>query len=207
VLPVKRLDVAKSRLGPPYADRRPALALAFALDTATAALACPSVDAVLAVTDEPAAAALRAVGAEVTADAPDAGLNPALEHGAALVSERHPGRAVGTVAADLPALRPTELADVLAAASAYDRAFVRDAAGTGTTLLLAVTAESLRPAFGRDSARRHAASGAREITVDSPSLRRDVDTAADLEAALALGVGPFTREALAATVVRRSRAG
>ena len=43
VLPVKRLDVAKTRLGPPYADHRRSLALAFALDTTVAALACPLV--------------------------------------------------------------------------------------------------------------------------------------------------------------------
>lgn len=207
VLPVKRLDVAKTRLGAPYDVDRRALALAFALDTASAALSCPMVEAVLAVTEDPAAAAaLRQIGVEVTGDAPD-GLNPALEHGVVLVATSHPGTAVGTLAADLPALRPPELARVLAQASSYDRCFVRDAAGSGTTLLLAASPDGLRPAFGAASAARHAAGGAHEVTVDAPSLRRDVDTAADLDAALALGVGRFTRQVLDEVVVRPTQAG
>lgn len=194
VLPVKRLAVAKSRLGPPYDGLRRELALAFAIDTATAALGCPHVAAVQVVTDEPeAAAALAAVGAEVTDDRPDAGLNPALSHGAALAAEAHPATRVGTLAADLPALRPADLGAVLRTASGYRRSFVRDAVGTGTTVLLAATAAELRPMFGPASAARHAADGAVELDAGAlPSLRRDVDTAADLAAALALGVGPAT---------------
>lgn len=209
VLPVKRLDEAKSRLGPPYDGRRRALALAFALDTAAAALACPLVAAVQVVTDEPeAAAALRAVGADVTGDDPGAGLNPALTHGAALAERRHPGTAVGTLAADLPALRAAELAVALVDASACDRAFVRDALGSGTTLLLARKAALLRPSFGRGSAERHASEGAQEIAADRlPSLRQDVDTAADLDAALVLGVGGWTAQALAEPVARQPQAG
>ena len=199
VLPVKRLAVAKSRLGPPYDGLRRELALAFAIDTATAALGCPQVAAVQVVTDEPeAAAALAAVGADVTSDLPDAGLNPALSHGAARAADAHPGTRVGTLAADLPALRPAELTAVLRAASAYRRSFVRDAAGTGTTVLLAATAPELRPMFGRASAARHAADGAVELNAAALwSVRRDVDTAADLAAALALGVGPATSRVIA----------
>lgn len=208
VLPVKRLSVAKSRLGPPYADLRADLALAFAVDTTVAALACPAVVTVQVVTDEPVvAAALAAVGATVTGDHPDAGLNPALAHGAARAEQLWPGTSVGTLAADLPALRPTELAAVLAEAERHDRAFVRDAAGTGTTLLLARAPQLLRPMFGPGSAARHAVTGAVEVSADTlPSLGRDVDTAADLDAAVALGVGARTREVLT-RMGHRSRAG
>ncbi len=198
VLPVKQLDVAKTRLGPPYADARRSLALAFALDTTVAALACPLVATVQVVTDDPEAAAeLTAVGAAVTGDHPDAGLNPALAHGAALAARMHPGTAVGTVTADLPALRPDELAVLLGRAARHERSFVRDAQGTGTTLLLALDADHLRPMFGAGSAERHARSGAVEIAADRlPSVRRDVDTAADLDAALTLGVGSWTSRVL-----------
>jgi 2-phospho-L-lactate guanylyltransferase len=198
VLPVKRLAVAKTRLGPPYAERRRSLALAFALDTTVAALACPLVACVQVVTDDPEAAAeLAAVGAVVTGDRPDAGLNPALAYGAALAARTNPGTAVGTVAADLPALRPGELAVLLATASRHPRSFVRDAQGTGTTLLLALAPDDLRPMFGAGSAARHARSGAVEIPAARlPSVRRDVDTAADLEAAVALGVGSRTSRVL-----------
>src|SRR4051812_25485012 len=86
VVPVKRLTVAKTRLQS-YGDAvRQDLALAFAVDVVTAALACEVVDDVLVVTDDArAAAALRTAGARVVADAPDAGLNPALAHGADLL--------------------------------------------------------------------------------------------------------------------------
>ncbi len=199
VVPVKRLDHAKTRLDGPFATYRRDLALAFALDTVAAALSCPIVSAVLVVTDEPEAAErLSALGAEVTGDDPDAGLNPALAHGAGLVVGRHPGTSVGTIAADLPALRPDELAAALGRAGAHPRAFVRDLEGGGTTLLLARTVTDLRPAFGPRSAQRHLDGGAVEVAADDlPTVRADVDRPADLEAALGLGVGPATAAVLA----------
>ena len=107
------------------------------------------------------------------------------------------GTAVGTVTADLPALRPDELAVLLGRAARHERSFVRDAQGTGTTLLLALDADHFRPMFGAGSAERHAHSGAVEIAADRlPSVRRDVDTAADLDAALTLGVGSWTSRVL-----------
>jgi 2-phospho-L-lactate guanylyltransferase len=200
VVPVKRLDRAKTRLAGRFGDRRRDLALAFAVDTVTAALACPVVDAVLVVTDdEQAADRLVASGAEVTGDDPDAGLNPALVHGAELVARRHPGTRVGTLAADLPALRPDELAVALSRAEGVQRAFVRDAEGTGTTLLLASGAAMLRPSFGAGSAARHALDGAVEIdAADLPTLRADVDLPGDLRAAAALGLGVATAGLLGA---------
>jgi len=200
VVPVKRLDRAKTRLAGRYGDRRRDLALAFAVDTVTAALACPVVDAVLVVTDdEQAAERLASAGAEVTGDDPDAGLNPALVHGAELVARRHAGTGVGTLAADLPALRPDELGTALTRAEDLDRGFVRDAEGTGTTLLLASGAEMLRPSFGTGSAARHALDGAVEIDAsDLPTLRADVDLPADLRTAAALGLGVATAGLLGA---------
>ncbi len=205
MLPVKRLAVAKTRLGPPYDVLRGELALAFALDTALAALACPLVARLQVVTDEPAAASrLLEVGAAVTGDRPDSGLNPALTHGARLAAESLPGTSVGMLAADLPALRPAELSAALAEAGRHDRSFVRDAEGSGTTVLLAGRADLLRPMFGAGSAERHARSGAVEIAVGGlASLHRDVDTAHDLDLARSLGVGPWTAKALVGLGARR----
>lgn len=200
VVPLKPLALAKSRLAGAVGDAlRPRLALAFAEDTVAAALACAAVGDVAVVTDDPVAgAALAALGARIVPDAPGAGLNAALEHGARAVRARRPRAAVAALNADLPALRPRELARALAAASAFSRAFLTDAAGIGTTLLCALPGAELRPAFGGPSRRRHSASGAAEIL--SPgldSVRRDVDTGADLAAALGLGVGPRTAEVTA----------
>ncbi|MQS07119.1 hypothetical protein FNX48_008020 [Streptomyces sp. IF17] len=98
---------------------------------------------------------------------------------------------------DLPALRPEELERVLLAARA-PRCFVPDAEGTGTTMLTVAPDTAPDPRFGPDSRARHRESGALELVLsDVPGARRDVDTGADLLAALELGVGPHTRRAWA----------
>ncbi|GAA0632591.1 2-phospho-L-lactate guanylyltransferase [Sporichthya brevicatena] len=196
VVPVKLLHLAKSRLST-EASHRSALALAFAADTVAAALRTSSVVEVVVVTDDPTAAALvTELGAAVVSDAPDAGLNPALRHGAAEASSRHPGCAIGALSADLPALKSTELATALQRAGKVGRGVVADAVGTGTTAYL-VAAGEFTPLFGADSLRAHIAAGAVAIRADDlPSVRRDVDTPADLTEALGLGVGEYTRRAL-----------
>ncbi|GAA4865496.1 2-phospho-L-lactate guanylyltransferase [Kitasatospora terrestris] len=194
VLPVKRLELAKSRLAGFPGARRPDLALAFALDTVTAALACREVHRVLVVTRDPAAGRrLTALGATVVADEPGGGLNPALAHGVRRARESAPHAPVAALSADLPALRAGELGRVLGAVPAVGRAFLPDAPGTGTVLLACRPGAPLSPAFGPTSRRDHASGGARELAVaDVPSVRRDVDTPDDLAEALALGVGPHT---------------
>ncbi|GHH22642.1 2-phospho-L-lactate guanylyltransferase [Streptomyces rubradiris] len=195
VIPLKPLARAKSRLADTAGDGvRPGLALAFAQDTVGAALACAEVPDVAVVTDdELAGRELAALGARIVPDVPGGGLNAALAHGAAVVRRHRPGAAVAALNADLPALRPAELSRVLAAAAEFPRAFLPDAAGVGTTLLAASRGRELRPAFGVDSRARHRASGAAELApAGVDSVRQDVDTGADLRAALALGVGRFT---------------
>ena len=191
-MPVKRLAVAKSRLAS-YGDQmRTALALAFAADVVAAALACPLVRRVLVVTDDAAAsAAVTALGAQVAADDPDAGLNPALDHGADLLCAADASVGVATVSSDLPCLRADDLTAVLSVVGPGQRGFVADLAGTGTTLLAAGPGAALAPSYGPDSAARHAASGAQALSA-GVSLRRDVDTPADLRDAVRLGVGPHT---------------
>jgi len=202
VLPVKPLALAKSRLGAFAGERRAELALAFALDTVTAALACPPVARVLVVTqDAVAGAQLARLGAVVVDGEPGGGLNPALAHGAAYAQRLAPAAPLAVLSADLPALRPAELARVLAAVPASGRAFLADTPGLGTTLLTCSPGTVLQPDFGGSSRARHAAGGAYEIALaDVPSVRRDVDTGADLAEALALGVGGHTA-AVAAVLV------
>ncbi|MCF2528592.1 2-phospho-L-lactate guanylyltransferase [Yinghuangia soli] len=193
VVPVKPLPLAKSRLAPATGEHRGELALAFAVDTVSAALACSRVDGVLVVTDDAAVrAAVRAAGAETVGDV-GGGLNRALEHGAVHAARRRPGAGIAALSADLPALRPEELDRVLAEAGAHRRAFLADAAGIGTTLLAAAPGIALAPGFGGASRARHRASGAYELgPADVDSVRRDVDTGADLARAVELGVGPRT---------------
>ncbi|MEU9557910.1 2-phospho-L-lactate guanylyltransferase [Streptomyces fumanus] len=206
VVPVKSLARAKSRLADTADDAvRPDLALAFALDTVAAALACPAVADVAVVTDDlRAGRELAALGAAVVPDEPGGGLNAALAHAAAAVRAARAESAVAALNADLPALRPAELARVLERAAQFPRAFLPDAAAIGTTLLTAAPGRELRPAFGPDSRNRHRASGAVELRpAGVDSVRQDVDTGDDLRAALALGVGART----AATAARLLIAG
>jgi 2-phospho-L-lactate guanylyltransferase len=208
IVPVKRLRMAKSRLrGALPSAEHDMLVLAMALDTVSAALASPVVGRVAVVTSDPDAerAALEA-GAEVIVDVPDAGLNPALAYAATVVRPKGATAAlpgVVALAADLAALRSADLTEALRAAEVAGngtprRLFVPDAAGTGTVLLAATRGAGLEPCFGVGSAAAHTASGAIVLAGDWPSLRRDVDTAADLAEAVVLGLGPRTA-ALAAT--------
>jgi 2-phospho-L-lactate guanylyltransferase len=105
---------------------------------------------------------------------------------------------------DLPALQPADLDAALLGASEHHWAFVPDAEGTGTTLVVAQAGlpHSLR--FGADSAEQHGLSGYAELELPATSgLRRDVDTLeqldelARLDAAGALLIGPRTRAVLA----------
>ncbi|MFE4250542.1 2-phospho-L-lactate guanylyltransferase [Streptomyces sp. NPDC056910] len=200
VIPLKPLVRAKSRLAPTAGDGvRPGLALAFAQDTVAAATASAGVRDVVVVTDDALAGReLAALGALIVPDAPGAGLNAALAHGAAAARARRPDAAVAALNADLPALRSAELSRVLAEAALFPRAFLPDAAGIGTTLLSAGSGTELRPAFGNASRARHAASGAVELPLTGvDSVRQDVDTGEDLRVALSLGVGPRTAGAAA----------
>lgn len=193
VIPVKRLALAKTRLSAYGDDRRQALALAFAADVV---LAAALVARVLVVTDdERAAPVLAALGAWVVPDDPDAGLNPALEHGAELLRGEDPGCGVAALSADLPALRAPDLAAVLHRVRPGQRGFVADRAGSGTTLLAAGPGARLGAVYGPGSYDAHLTSGA-EALIASDSVRWDVDTPQDLADAAALGLGPHTASLL-----------
>lgn len=204
VVPVKPPAIGKSRLtGDTFQqlpdEQRRELAEAFALDTVQAAAATPGVDAVLVVTDDfRLASAMRALGREVMPDGASEDLNATLVQAAAEVVRRWPGAVPVALCADLPGLRPIELASVLADVVAHvaeGRAtFVRDRAGVGTTLYAAPVG-AFEPGFGFESAARHRAAGAVEVGADAPSVRADVDDMADLAAALVAGVGPHTSRA------------
>ena len=195
VIPVKRLPEAKSRLAL-SGERRAALALAFASDTVVAAAASPLVAVVFAVTgDEAVSQRLSALGARILPDDAPGGLNEAIESGRLRALADDPRRRVAALTADLPGLRTADLTAALSAVP-DGRAFVADAPGSGTTLLLSDADGTLAARFGPNSRYAHERSGAKLLDGAGQSLRRDVDTVEDLRDAIRLGVGEHTAAAL-----------
>lgn len=184
LLPVKSPGRGKSRLA--FNDRA-ALTRAFVLDTIAALKASTYVDQVYVVCDDPAVD----FGVPVLADRGAGDLNAALVGALAQI----PATAAAVVLPDLPALRTADVDTAFSAIDGEGRWFVSDHLGLGTTFL-ATVGGALRPAFGRDSAARHRQGGAGEIGGELASLRLDVDTLADLEAARQLGVGKNTAAVL-----------
>lgn len=203
LVPVKDGRGAKTRLGEVGAAGRADLMAAFARDAITAARATTLADVV--VVGDPDALGPRAadLGVGIVPDEGAGDLNRALAAAAARVARAD--RGVAVMLADLPCLRTVDLESALTEALALGvRAFVADAAGTGTTLLSAPPGVDLDPRFGRGSAQAHAASGALPLAGGLASLRLDVDTTEDLDEALRLGVGPDTARVAAALDRRRS---
>jgi len=192
LMPVKTLTLAKSRLDVPHPAQREPLMRAFALDAITAASRANAVSQVYVVTDEPG---FEVAGAVRLPDEGDGDLNRALHHASLRVRLLDPSMAVAAMCADLPCLDPLDL-DTGLAAGLTPRWFVADASGSGTTLLAAGPGANLDPHFGRDSARRHEESGARPVRAELLTLRMDVDTEADLDAARRIGLGAHTTKAL-----------
>ncbi|MGZ8803788.1 MAG: 2-phospho-L-lactate guanylyltransferase [Microbacterium sp.] len=206
IIPVKPAAVGKSRLTLPTVDRV-TLARAIALDTIAAAASCPAVAQVFVVSDDGALVALafdipglRFVPEEDGTGGRPRGIDTAVAIGAEAAGDRMPRAAL---LGDLPALRPDDLAAALTAGSTVDRGVVPDAEGTGTTLVTAGRGIPLQTSFGDGSYARHIELGCAPLEVRGTStLRRDVDTAAQLEAAAGLGLGPRTAALLADQISR-----
>jgi len=195
IIPVKPAAIGKSRLDVTGVDRV-TLARAIALDTIAAAAACAAVAQVYVVTDDGALVALafdipglRFVPEDDGSGRPR-GIDTAVAVGAEVAGERMPRAAL---LGDLPALRASDLEVALTAAGIVDCGVVADAEGTGTTLVTAGSGIPWRSSFGADSFARHVALGCSPLAIpDASSLRRDVDTATQLDAAAGLGLGPRT---------------
>ncbi|MHC2998478.1 hypothetical protein OB08_04340 [Microbacterium sp. HJ5] len=200
VVPVKRSSHGKSRLDVAGTDRA-ALARAIALDTLAAVTACPDVVQVVVVSDDPALArdAATIPALRFVPEGEPRGLDAAVATGVAAID---PGGRMPRAAllGDLPALRPTDLSAALRDAASVDHAVVADAEGTGSTLVTAAPGVAWASSFGEGSFARHTAAGFTALEIpDASTLRRDVDTAAQLDAAVALGVGARTAAARAAS--------
>ncbi|HLW93808.1 MAG TPA: 2-phospho-L-lactate guanylyltransferase [Solirubrobacteraceae bacterium] len=204
VLPVKRFEIAKSRLHEELeALRRERLAEAMVSDVLATLRSCAELAAVVLVTNEPAVAASAAAhGATVLADPNEAGQSAAALVGIAHALDGGYARAL-LVPGDCPALDAEELAMLLRTAPAAPSVtIVSDRHGSGTNALLLAPPDAIEPSFGPGSFARHRdaalAAGAGWHVADPPGLLLDIDTPEDL-AVLRAGTtaGPRTRAVLA----------
>ncbi|WP_029150335.1 2-phospho-L-lactate guanylyltransferase [Microbacterium indicum] len=195
VVPVKATATGKSRLDGAPVDHS-SLALAIALDTVQAAAAAKRVDEVVVVSsDAQVQAGVEGIdGARCIPD-PGMGLNGAVRVGL----ERAANDARAALLGDVPALDPSDLDAALDLAERSERSVVVDAEGSGSTLVAWRAPGTFEPHFGPDSAALHRGSGFAPLEVPQGStVRRDVDTLEQLQAAAALGLGPRTTSLLAA---------
>lgn len=203
VVPFKGGTAAKTRLGhgcgastglAPGLRRQ--LALAFLRDTVAAAAAVPAVAAIAVVSSDPAVAT--ALPGTFLLPDPGHGLNAAAAAGIAWARTRDHQAPTAVLTADLPCLRPPDLAAALDLARQHPLALVPDRHGTGTTLISALPGIPVTPHFGPHSRQAHHRAGHTLLPVPAEStLRADVDTPADLARALRHGVGMSTEFAAA----------
>ena len=202
VVALKAGEHVKSRLAPLPQPLRRRLAWTMAVDTLRALV--EAVETVRVVSDQAGLAARLAragLGSVVVVpEARPAGLNDALRQGEARLRADGLDRVLGCVG-DLPSLRPASVAVVLAGAAVSGRAYLPDATGIGTTMLVSGAGEPLAPHFQGRSAAAHHSSGATPLTDERlgaavPDARRDVDTEVDLGDAAGLGLGAATQALL-----------
>ena len=175
-----------------------------------AALACPAVRDVVVVTDDPLAGggAGRTRRARSCRTPRRPASTPRWRTARGRCARAGPAAPVAALNADLPALRPAELARVLDAAAAFPRAFLADAAGIGTTLLSAAPGAELRPALRRRFPGPASWLRARWKSCCAASIRvrQDVDTGDGSAGGAGAGRGPVhgtARCRLAAHVPQR----
>jgi 2-phospho-L-lactate/phosphoenolpyruvate guanylyltransferase len=192
ILPVKRFDRAKSRLGASVADAlRGQLARAM-VDNVLRALACAAtVERTIVVTCEPSLTeTAREHGALLLPDDDELSQSAAVTLGVRTALAQGFQRVL-CIPGDCPALDPGELDALLAgdetgAGAASHVVIVPDRHGAGTNGLLLTPPDAISPSFGPGSCERHRAlalaAGVSCRVEHPPSLLLDIDTGADLAA-------------------------
>ena len=192
ILPVKRFDRAKSRLGASVAETlRGQLARAMVADVLRALADTATIERTIVVTCEPSLAqTAREHGAQLLPDGDELSQSDAVTQGVRSALADGFERAL-CIPGDCPALDPVELEALLAANGpgsdgAAQVVIVPDRHGTGTNGLLLTPPDAISPSFGPGSCERHRglalAAGMSWRVERPPSLLLDIDTGADLAA-------------------------
>jgi 2-phospho-L-lactate guanylyltransferase len=213
ILPVKRFEAAKQRLGEALGVKtRAALAAAMFGDVLAQLRQAHTVDMIVVVSGERAVREFaKDAGATLIDDAADKGQSHAALTGLARAAAMGYHRAM-LVPGDCPLIDPAEIDRLAAAALDLELVIVPDRHGTGTNALVLDPAGPFEPQFGPGSRERHVEQAERRglsYRVEAvASLELDVDTGDDLGALVAVleggrGRAPRTRGVL--SQIGRSR--
>lgn len=179
ILPIKRFDRAKTRLG---GERRASLAAAMAERVLDALAASERLDGVLVVTADASARDAAAERSFGVVDEPVlAGHNAAARLGIEAALTRGATRVL-LVPGDCPLLSGAEVDGLLDRHAGPGVVVVPDRHGTGTNALLLSPPDAIEPSFGPGSRDRHLALAEGAVLDEVPGLLLDVDTADDLAA-------------------------
>ncbi|HEX3331128.1 MAG TPA: 2-phospho-L-lactate guanylyltransferase [Gaiellales bacterium] len=184
LIPLKRLDAAKTRLAPALThDERGRLMAGMLAGVARAAVRAGAGRVALASSDPAAPELAGRLGVECVSDG---GLpwNEGLVHARSLLER--PAAAVLYLAGDLPLIEAADVA-ALVDAGAERTVVIGRAHDGGTNALWVCPAGAFAPAFGASGSagvhtRRARGHGLDVVMLDRPGLARDVDTPADLAA-------------------------
>lgn len=198
LVPVKRLDRAKSRLADVLdpADRQQ-LARAMLSDVLGTLARVEGLAGILVVTSDVEVAALATeFEAAVLADPPETGFNEAVLHGMHWLDDRYHAGAV-VVPGDIPFVTVAEFEAVLDATRRSPIVVVPATRDGGTNMLAVAPPLLMPPAFGTDSFARHVAA-AHALGITPQILRlegagHDIDVAADLFIDAGSNAAPCTR--------------
>jgi 2-phospho-L-lactate/phosphoenolpyruvate guanylyltransferase len=186
-LPVKTLELSKSRLGDAIADRA-ALSLRMLRDVLSGLQSAELFADIAVVSEDPRALAYAREQGVTALKQQSQGLNEACAEAAAWARGLH---ATGLLIAhaDLPQLTALEVRQLVAQLDGVPTpaaVLAPDRSDRGTNLLLACPPDALPWCFGPDSFRRHAEAAAEAGVLwrvfRSTGTGHDVDTAADLAA-------------------------
>lgn len=192
IVPAKRLNNAKSRLG------RNDLTLPFLTDVLTALGQSKLIESITVVSADPTICEVaREMNFQFYMEDENSGLLPAINQG---IDNLNPLQQenILIVLGDVPCLTPVHVDTFLTLGARHRSSFVPDAEGIGTTMWMRTNCLSATPHFGPRSRAFHRESGAIEVLDDQLyGARRDVDTAVDLWDAERIGLGFATKNALA----------
>jgi 2-phospho-L-lactate guanylyltransferase len=186
ILPVKRFDEAKQRLGETLgASTRAALAAAMFADVLAQIRRAAALDTIVVVSGEPGVQRVaREAGATVIDDPADKGQSAAARAGLARAAAKGFERAL-LVPGDCPLADPVEIDLLLRGSTRQDVVIVPDRHNTGTNALLLDPSGPFEPKFGPGSLARHVEQAQHRalehIVTTVPSLGLDVDTGDDLD--------------------------